>query len=297
MLVKFKLLLLAACGLIGRPSLAQDAPGAAPSASAPEKIVEGATSDRVARIEQCQGRKFDTMVQVDPARNRGTRVKLCADPGASDADWVKTLEAAIVQIEARDMPAEAKDKVIGELRQEIAKYSPVAKPAPASSAAPTFVGNLGDAGSLIGPTERFETSVLPPLPPPLPRKPVQLTGTGSSGTAAAAAPVPTMRFRVKCLVPGESGAGTTCDYFDSRTVLALSAVEGMEKGATLRFLRRGDARGEVELAPLAVGKVVRVKLPSELCRGVAFTKVELELVAPGSKRGASARAGPYDVKC
>ena len=86
--------------------------------------MEGATADRVARIEQCQGHKFDTMVQIDPVRKRSTRVKLCADPGASDAEWVETLEAAIAQLEQREMPAEAKDKVIAELRQEIAKFAP-----------------------------------------------------------------------------------------------------------------------------------------------------------------------------
>ena len=71
----------------------------------------------------------------------------------------------------------------------------------------------------------------------------------------------------------------------------------MEKGSTLRFLRRGEPRGEVALAPLAAGKATRVRLPAEVCRGVAFTKVELELLAPGSKHGVSARAGPFEVKC
>ncbi len=295
MLAKLMWLLLATSVGLGGPSLAQVAPSAVSTSTPPEKVVEGATADRVAQIEQCQGHKFDTMVQVDPVRKRSTRVKLCANPGSSDAEWVETLEAAIIQLEARDMPIDAKDQVIAELRQEIAKFAVVAKPATRNQATSTFVGNLGNVGSLTAPTERYETSVLPPLPPPIPRKPVQLSAGGS--VAAAAAPVPTMRFRVKCLSPGESGAGSTCDYFDSRTVLALSAVEGMEKGSTLRFLRRGEARGEVELAPLAVGKVTRVRLPAELCRGVAFTKVELELLAPSSKRGVSARAGPYEVKC
>ncbi len=57
-----------------------------------------------------------------PARPTG-----CA--GASDADWVKTLEAAVVQIEQRDMPPEARQKLIDELREEIAKFT-VTTPSP-----------------------------------------------------------------------------------------------------------------------------------------------------------------------
>lgn len=289
-------LLLAASVALGGPVIAQNLPDVPAGLTPPETVVEGATPDRVAQIEQCQGHKFDTMVQIDPVRKRSTRVKLCANPGATDAEWVETLEAAVVQLEARDMPADAKDKVIAELRQEIAKFAAVAKPATSSQSVPSFVGNLGNVGSLIAPTERYETSIVPPLPPPLPRKPVQLA-TGGAVAAGASAPVPAMRFRIRCLAPGESGAGTTCDYFDSGTVLALSAVEGLDKGGTLRFRRRGEARGDVAIAPLATGKSVRVRLPSELCRGVAFAKVELELLAPGSTGRVAARAGPYGMKC
>lgn len=291
-------LLAAAAMIIAVPAIGQIVPDAlsdlavdAVALEAPDKVVEGATADRVARIEQCQGHKFDTMVQIDPVRKRSTRVKLCADPGASDGDWVKTLEAAIEQLEARDMPAEAKDKVIGELKQEIAKFAPAKSAANNSQAAASFVGNLGNVGSLTQPTERFETSTLPPLPPPLPRK------AASSAGAAAATPGPAMRFRVRCLARGESGAGSTCDFFDTGTTLAVSAVEGLEKGGTLRFRRKGEARGEVALAPLATGKSVRVRLPTELCRGVAFASVELELLAPGSRGLVADRAGPYEMKC
>ena len=296
-------------------AIAVPAAGQAPApASSPvrDKEVEGATADRVARIAQCQGHKFDTLVRIDPVRNRSTRVKLCADPGASDADWVRTLEAAVDQIEARDMPAEAKDKVIAELRQEIAKFGLATPPAttaisttPSQSAA-AFVGNLGTLGNLgplEGPTERYETSIVPPLPPPLPRR-ILPTGAGTSTTtasgafaAAASTPIPAMRFRVKCLARGETGAGSTCDFFDKGTTLSLSAVEGLEKGGTLRFRRKGEARGELLLAPLAAGQSVRVRLPAEICRGVAFAKVELELLPPGSRGAVAARAGPYGMRC
>ena len=295
-------LLLAAILAIGVPASGQVLPDLAtgPATPAPtdEKIVEGATAARVDQVERCSGHKFDLVVEIDPVRKRSTRVKLCADPGASDADWVKTLEAAIVQIEQRAMPEAAKAKIIGELEGEIAKFAGAAKPANQTQVATTFVGNLGNVGSLIAPTERYETSTLPPLPPPLPRKAVSFATTAGGGAmAVVSAPLPAMRFRVKCLARGETGAGSTCDFFDRDTILALGAVEGLEKGGTLRFRRQGEARGEVVLAPLADGKVVRVRLPTELCRGVAFAKVELELLPSGAAGRVAARAGPYEMRC
>ncbi|MEO8142103.1 MAG: hypothetical protein ABI617_05545 [Sphingomicrobium sp.] len=298
-------LLLAAAVSIAIPASAQVAPVPATGPASPEavgeKVVEGATAQRVDQVERCPGHKFDSVVEIDPVRKRSTRVKLCADPGASDADWVKTLEAAVVQIEQRAMPDEAKDKLIGELKGEIAKFAsaaPSASPsATTSQSATAFVGNLGGIGAVADPSERYETSIVPPLPPPLPRRTASSATATAGSTAVVSAPVPAMRFRIKCLSRGESGGGSTCDFFDSGTVLALSAVEGLDQGGTLRFRRKGAVRGEVTLAPLPTGKSVRVRLPSDLCRGVSFTRIELELLPPGSTGTVAGRAGPYEMRC
>lgn len=283
------------------PAGGQDAPVSATGPASPdvaeEKVVEGATAQRVDQVERCPGHKFDSVVEIDPVRKRSTRVKLCADPGASDADWVKTLEAAIVQIEQRAMPDEARDKVIGQLRAEIAKFAAVARPAPVAAGGTIDLGGF-QRDELIAPADRFETSVVPSLPAPLPRRVAGTASTNSATVAATAAPPrPAMRFRIKCLVRGERGSGSTCDFFDPGTVIALSAVEGLEKGGTLRFRRRGEERGTVAIKPLAAGKSIRVLLPTELCRGVAFTKVELELLAPGSTGAVADRAGPFGMRC
>ena len=273
-------------------------PGAPPAPASvpakPEKTVEGATPGRVAQVERCQGRKFESIVEIDPVKKRSTRIKLCANPGSSDADWVKTLEAAVAQIEQRDMPALAKDKLIGELESEISKYGQVSKPAIVAPGAPVYMTKeAGSASGLIAPTERFETSVLPPLPPPLPRK---LASRGATATTEAPHG-PVMNIRIKCLTRGESGVGGTCEVFDRDTRLVVSAVQGLEKGAALRFLRRGEARGEVVLSPLAVGQSARVRLPADLCQGVFHSKVEIELLAAKSTGSASARLGPYGLRC
>lgn len=292
-----RLTLIAATSLLMMaPAWAQDSAPSSPNTAvspsdpaAPAKVVEGATADRVAQIERCQGHKFDSLVEIDPVKKRSTRVKLCANPGSSDADWVKTLEAAVAQIEQRDMPTAAKDKLIGELRSEIARFAPASKPAAITQGAPLLTGG---AGSLIAPAERYETSVLPPLPPPKRRAAVS-----AANAANASPPQRPMRIRLKCLERGQAGSGGTCDFFDHDTVLAINAVEGLEEGGTLRFLRRGDARGEVRLAPMQAGQSTRVRLPAELCRGVSHSKVEIELLGPKSVGAAAARLGPFGLRC
>lgn len=285
--------LLAASIVIALPLSAQPAPApsAAPvvTAQPPEKIVEGATPDRVAQVDNCQGHKFESRVEIDPVKKRSTRIKLCANPGASDADWVKTLEEAVVQIEQRNMPPEARQKLIGELEREIARFAATSKPAPPAPSATLFVTDPGAAATLAGPSERYETSVLPPLPAPK---------VARSASAAVPSPLQRpMRIGLKCLERGQTGAGATCDFLESSTTLVVRAVEGLDAGGTLRFRRRGDVRGEVALAPMAAGQSARIKLPGEVCKGVANTKVEIELLGPKSAGAVAARQGPYDVRC
>lgn len=262
--------------------------------------VEGATAEREALIAQCSAYKFESVVVLDPARNRSTRVKLCSVPGASDAEWVKTLNAAIVQLEQRRMPGAAKAQLIEELRAEIAKFDPKAVPGTPAPAPATGVAAL-NLPSLS--TERFETSTLPSLEPraaPLPTQRFEVATLPSLDPArkstAAAAPARAMAFAVKCLEPGESGGGLTCDFLQKDTVLAIRAVNGLEDGGRLRFIRRGDERGEVELAAMEPGAVARVRLPADLCRGVKTSKVELALLAPKAAT-ASARLGPFGLRC
>lgn len=305
MVPKFRWLSFAASFAIGIPATAQivPVPIVAPATTTqPDRKIEGATAERVARIEQCQGHKFDTRVEIDPVSRRTTRIRLCADPGASDADWVKTLRSAIAQIEQRAMPDAARQQVIAELRQEIVKFAPSLNSNSASASAAIVPGAMLDLGreararsALIEPVERFETSIVPPLPAPLPRR-VASVGTATTGAPAAPRVAP-MRFGIRCLSPGETGAGSTCDFLEAGTVLVLSAVDGMEKGSSLLFRRRGEARGQVEIAPLASGNAVRVRFPKEVCRGVANTRIELELLAPGSASAVAGRAGPYDIRC
>jgi hypothetical protein len=268
--------------LCAAPLGAQDAPAAA----GPE-------------AEACQSFKFETVVVIDPSQRRGSRVRLCANPGASEADWVKTLEDAIVQIRQGTMPAVAKADLVAQIEDEIARYRP--KPAladtlgggtwnsPAASSAVTLgKDQLGSSGAT--PEAPFAVSTLPSLDRPK-----------AAAGGAKAEPIKPMGITVKCLAPGDRGPGMTCDYFSGGTVLAVRAIRGMEDGAVLRFLRRGEERGEVELQGLAPGRVARVALPAELCRVVKTSRVEIAVFPPRSSkafaRGAAGRVGPYGLRC
>ena len=277
-----------------------------------QRVVEGATPEREKLIAECSGHKFESFVHMDAAGKRAKRVKLCANPGATDAEWVATLKSAIAQIDAQPFPAAAKAQLETELRAEIAKFDGsaksaggLAKTAPSTAATATAGGGLVlDPKAVRGfdmPNDRFETSTLPSLDRPAPVAVSAVPAGGASvGTAAAAAtlpPVQPMRVRVTCLAPGERGSGITCDYLRDNTVLVIRALGGMEKGARLRFLRRGEERGEVLLAGMANGDSTKVRIPLEVCRGVSSTKVELQLLPTDSRGRVAGTIGTYGVRC
>ena len=268
--------------------------GAAPLAGQ-----EAAPAAPASSADACPSFRFETVVVTDASQKRGSRVRLCADAGATEADWVKTLEDAIKQVREGSMPAVAKADLIGQIESEIARYRPrpaatgslnLNMPATTSSSGAVTLGKdqLGNSGGV--PEAPFAVSALPSLDRPKP----------APGASKADPPKP-MVATVKCLSAGERGAGMTCDYFRKDTVLALRAVRGLEDGAVIRFLRRGEERGEVDLDRLAPGRTARVALPAELCRGVATSKVEIAILPPRSSkafaRGAAGRLGPFGLRC
>ena len=282
--------LVAACLLVaGGPLLAQDT---AISAAAEAKTVEGATPDRVKLVDACGGHKFDSLIEFDPVKHRSTRVKLCSKPGASDADWVKTLNSAIVQIEDRNMPPTAKEKLLAELHVEVSKFAK-----PTDHEATTKGTSLTFGKSLLAeptpePQVPFEVTSLPPLPDPK-----GFATRGSSVAASAVvAPVKPIRASVRCLDRGQSGAGSTCDFLERDTQFALTLTDGLEKGATVEILRRGQTMSSVDLAASAPGQVRRLSLPPGICKGLTQSKIELLMMAPGTT-SVAARFGPYGLKC
>ena len=232
--------------------------------------VEATDSQAAAIVADCNARKFESSVEIDKGgEKRLTRFKLCAAKDSDDAAWVKTLKDAKAKIAAHpDISAESKASIAKQLDIEIAKY-----PAALTASAP--------------PPAAVTPSVVVTPPPS--------SGTSDAAVAPTAKPaLKKPRLTVRCLDPGESGAGSSCSLLDRTTRLLVSADADLAGGASLRFLRRGDQRAEIALAQMHQGEQFRTKLPSELCAGVASTQVQIQVV---NSNQVVETLGPYKLRC
>jgi hypothetical protein len=136
-------------------------------------------------------------------------------------------------------------------------------------------------------------AVEPPSPaPPPPIAPPQPAVAAKALPLAPALKKP--RLTIRCLAPGEQGGGSTCSVLDRATRLSILADSDLSGGTSLRFLRRGDAKAQLALAPMRQGEAFRSKLPPELCAGVASTKIEIQVVGAGQ---VADTLGPYSLRC
>ncbi|MEO6580689.1 MAG: hypothetical protein ABIN83_06010 [Sphingomicrobium sp.] len=272
------------------PAMAQDSAVSPPAGDGrPDKAVEGATPERVALIDACKGHKFETMVEVDAATHRASRVKLCAKPGASDADWVKTLQSAIAQIEQRNMPPKAQETLIAQMRAEIGKYAKSgAADAPSITGnGPLNVGRSLLAESNVEPEAPFETSALPPL----------TTRALKSGAPTAKAVTATpIRATLRCSERGQTGRGGPCDVLEQQTILAITAIAALDPGTVIRFLRRGTEFRTVAIGALSAGQTRRIPMVADICKGLLRSEVSIEVRARGSNLP-GATFGPYALRC
>jgi hypothetical protein len=107
-------------------------------------------------------------------------------------------------------------------------------------------------------------------------------------------------LRFICLTPGEVGEGP-CSEFARDTLLTVQADEDLPSGTSLRFVRNGDARADVELAQLRKGKTQRFSLPPEVCSHVSGATLEIRVVrsvlAAGPLGQEVGMDGPYNLRC
>ena len=271
-------LFFAATALASANVLAQEAAAvqedAAASQSPPPEVKAG--------VESCTAHKFETTVHViADGKKRSSKVKLCGKEGQSDADWATTLKDAAKKVEGNEkMPKTVKDQIITALNAEIAKIE-AATAFAAKSALPPAAKPPADKPP--------EYSVLPPLP----TAPAAAT---KSSLARPGPPPRKPRLTLQCYTPGELGAGGPCISLERETLLTVRADENMAGAARLRFLRRGDDRGEVELAQMRKGQSRRFKLPAPLCVGVVGSQVEIQILGSSSSQVLDT-LGPYSLRC
>jgi hypothetical protein len=264
--------------------------------SAYGQVATGRTSAE-AKAEPCNARRFETIVNfLADGKPRRSRVRICGEEGQSDREWVRTLKDSLDKTAASTtLDADAKTQIITALKAEIADVEagmkqgaltnliavppPTAKPQPSAATRP--------------PSAPIEYSSLPPMPTPK-------TAAGAAAVTASLPPLPRPKMTIRCLTPGQIGDAGPCDIFERDTLVTLRADENLPSGVSLRFLRRGDNRAEIEVAQLRKGQAMRFTLPTEVCRGVVGSRIELEVV----RRRASDAAGrpvdtlgPYELRC
>jgi hypothetical protein len=136
--------------------------------------------------------------------------------------------------------------------------------------------------------------------PPMPTGPAPATHVliGSVGATLLSLPKPRMEFI--CYTPGETG-DVPCSGFTRDTLLTIRAGEDVPRGTSLRFVRDGDARADVELAQLRKGKTQRIALPPQVCSHVVGGSLKIRVVRSVPAAGPTGQEvgedGPYDLRC
>jgi len=258
----------------------------------PPAAAEAAPSQQMqSLLQNCDAHKFETMVEVTGPDGlpKHSRVKLCGTEGQSDADWVRTLKDAVAKTSANDkMPKPVRDQIVAAINAEIGRLQGQAVP-PKAAALPPPRAAAAKASPLA------EYTSLPPLPnnPP---PPVHVL----AGASAALPLLPRPKMSFICFNSGEVGEGP-CTDFARDTLLTVRADEDLPAGTSLRFVRSGDTRADVQLAQLRRGKEMRFPLPPEVCTHAGGGSLEIRIVRSAPAAGPSGEEvgsdGPYNLRC
>ena len=258
-------LILAAFGLAATGASGQEAAPAAESSPAPPSKLE-------TLAESCSAHKFETVVKTVTAdgNTRGSRVKICGEPGQTDADWLVTLKDSMAKTESnQELTPAVRTQIIAALKAEIGRLEQSASAA--TTAAPQATIAISHDPVSV-PEAPPEYASVPQLPAPLPR-------ASTTRTSVASAPLVRPRLSIRCALPHESFA--ECRRLERETQLSIRADEDLADGISLRFLRGGDARAELDLGALQAGATLRERLPSRVCAGVLRGKVEVQVLSKG----------------
>ena len=266
-------------------------------------------------LQNCDAHKFETTIDVtvDGAVKK-SHVKLCGMDGQTDADWLRTLKDAAAKTQGNSkMPPAVRNQIVAALDLEILRLSGAGslRSAPKSAALdgiselppipdgpqPSTTAALPPPRVVIQPSAQSEAySTLPPMPS-APPPPVHVLAS----EAMASLPLlsrPKVSF--SCVEPGE-GAEGPCTDFDRDTLLTVRADEDLPAGTSLRFVRSGQRRADIELAQLKRGTSERFSLPQDVCRGVNGGKLEIRVVRASPAAGPDGQEvgsdGPFVLRC
>jgi len=282
------------------------------ASAAPEKKKAPAASEPPPRAEQlmqnCDAHKFETVVRtVVDGQPEQSKVKLCGKEGQSDADWIVTLKDAVAKLSAnQEMPADERSQIITALNSEIARLeihgaATLGAPSPSKT---TVLDGISPLPPLPQPGRSQASSlpsreIAPAAPrrdyaelPPLPTAPAAPTRVLVGGVGASMPLLPRPKMSFSCYTPG--GSEGPCTGFTRYTLITVQAGEDLPPDTSLRFVRDGDPRADVQLAQVKKGRSMRFAMPIDVCRHAVGGKLELRIVRAGQE---VATDGPYDLEC
>jgi hypothetical protein len=281
----------------------------------PPTASEAPSAQVKAILQNCDAHKFETTIDVtvDGAVKK-SHVKLCGMDGQTDADWLRTLKDAALKTQSNSkMPPAVRNQIVAALGLEILRLSSPGslRKAPKSSALdgiselppipdgpqPSATAALPPPRVVIEPSIQSEAySSLPPMPS-APPSPVHVL---ASEAMASVPLLSSPKISFSCVEPGE-GAEGPCTDFDRDTLLTVQADEDLPAGTSLRFVRSGQRRADVELAQLKRGTSARFSLPQDVCRGVNGGKLEIRVVRASPAAGPDGQEvrsdGPFVLRC
>ena len=275
--------------MTGRIALILAGFGLAASSAAAQQASEPGTELKA--LAACDARKFETLVIVDGSR--GKTVKVCGKPGQTDAEWLVTLRDSANKVKAdKAMAQTVKDQILAALEAEIGRLEEAAAAtAPAASVATIAINER----PVSTPEAPPQYSSVPQLPVPKPRlsaSQAKASEAKASQANAQSAPPIRPRLTLRCAMPRESYVA--CARFERETQLIIRADEDIAVGTSLRFLRGGDNRAELDLSKLRKGDLLREKLPGRVCSGVLRGKVLVQVLSKGQ---VAETLGPYALHC
>ena len=240
----------------------------------------------------CEGETF--VFEAGPV-GHVAKVTLCSKKDPTADELVRMFESAASTLSQNSrMAAEKRDDLVAQIR---AKASEVRGGHSASATA--SLGLPAPNASLTPlrpptPNERApEYAVLPPLPAPKP-------AVAASAAASTSLTLSKPELKIQCFNIADLAGPGPCESLERETIVKVLAADAVPAGTTLRFMRRGDLRAEIDLAQVMRGKSTQFVLPRRVCSGVAESKVEIQIVrrAKASDAGQVVDSmGPYSLRC
>jgi len=232
------------------------------------------------KVIDCAGEKF---VFSWGAGAKPTKVTLCSKENATPQELVVMLEDAAEKLQSTSsIEEDRRNAIVQQIRAKIAEVKsrgvPAARPLASARIAPSRSDPVVAAPA--------EIAALPPLPAPVKREAVP----------ASATPVllPRPKLSFECITPGEFAGGGPCVTLTRDTIVIVKSGDALAGGAAIRFIRKGEERGEVALGAMRKGQSRRLKLPARVCSGVYTSEVNFDIVTSGRVVDS---IGPFLLRC